>query len=103
MYAIIQDGGHQYKVEEGQVIKVQLKDAEPGATYTFDQVAALGGDGEARFGTPYLDGASVEATVLGSGRGAKIVVQKFRRRKRYRRKQGHRQGYTELRVEKIKG
>ncbi|HGY91410.1 MAG TPA: 50S ribosomal protein L21 [Planctomycetes bacterium] len=103
MYAIIQDGGHQYKVEEGQVIRVQKKDLEPGTAITFDQVAAIGGEGEARFGAPFIDGAAVEATVLAEGRGPKIVVRKFRRRKRYRRKQGHRQDYTELQVNSIKG
>ncbi|MCA9320725.1 MAG: 50S ribosomal protein L21 [Planctomycetes bacterium] len=102
MYAIIQDGGHQYRVEEGQVLRVQKKDLEKGATLSFEQVSAVGGDGEARFGAPFIDGASVEATVVGGGRGAKIVVAKFNRRKRYRRRQGHRQDYTELRVDSIK-
>lgn len=100
MYAIIQDGGHQYRVEAGQVCRVQKKDAEVGSTLTFDQVAAVGGD-EMTVGAPFLDGATVSATVLRQGKAKKIVVAKFRRRKNYRRRQGHRQRFTEIRVESI--
>ena len=100
MYAIIQDGGHQYRVEEGQTCRVQKKDVEVGSTLTFEQVAAVGGDGM-KIGTPYVDGASVSATVLRQGKAKKIIVSKFRRRKYYRRRQGHRQRFTEIRVDSI--
>ena len=102
MYAIIHDGGHQYRVEQGTVFRIQAKDAEVGSTMTFDKVAAMGGD-ELRVGAPYVEGAAVEATVVRQLKGKKIVVRHFRRRQNIRRKQGHRQRYTELRVESIKG
>lgn len=102
MYAVIKDGGHQYKVVAGEVFRVQSKDVEVGSTFTFSEVAAVGGDA-LQIGKPFVAGASVEATVLGHGRGKKIVVRKFRRRKNYKRKQGHRQNYTELRIDTING
>ncbi len=100
MYAIIQDGGHQYRVEEGQVLRVQKKDVEVGASLSFDHIAAVGGD-QLRAGTPLLDGASVSSTVLRQRKAKKIVVSKFRRRKNYRRRQGHRQQFTEVRIDSI--
>ena len=102
MYAVIQDGGHQYKVEPGMTFRVQKKDLEVGHTLTFDQVAVIGGEG-LKIGKPFVAGASVEATVQRHGRGEKIVIRKFRRRKTYRRKAGHRQEYTELKIETING
>lgn len=103
MYAIISDGGHQYKVEEGQVFEVQRKELPEGATaFTFDRVLFVGGmeDGP-KVGQPLVAGAKVAATVLGELKGDKITIQKFRRRKRYARKQGHRQKFLQLRVDKI--
>ncbi len=102
MYAIIHDGGHQYKVEAGQTYRVQLKDAEVGDSVTFDKFAALGGD-DLTLGKPYVDGAAVQGTVVRHLRGKKIVVRKFRRRKNYHRKQGHRQDFTEIRIDQING
>ena len=102
MYAVIQDGGHQYRVEPGMTFSVHVKDAEVGAKITFDKIAAIGGD-ELKVGKPYLSGASVEATVTRQYRGDKLTIGKFRRRKNYRRKTGHRQNYTEVRVENIQG
>ena len=102
MYAIIQDGGHQYRVEPGSTVRIQLKDAEAGSEFTFDRVAAVGGD-ELRVGAPYLDGVTVRGTVLRHGRDRKIVVRHFRRRKNHRRKHGHRQGFTEVRIDSIDG
>lgn len=100
LYAIIETGGKQLKVQEGQTIFVEKLDASPGETVTFDKVVFIGGD-ETKVGTPHVDGASVTAKVDEHGRGKKITVFKFKRRKNYRRKQGHRQPYTKLSVEKI--
>ena len=100
MYAIVHDGGHQLRVEPGQIYRIQRKAADVGETLTFDNVAMVGGD-EPRFGAPYVDGAKVEATVVRQLRGKKLVIRHFRRRKNSRRKNGHRQDYTEIRVDSI--
>jgi large subunit ribosomal protein L21 len=101
MYAIIADGGRQYKIEEGQTLEVDLREANPGDSITFDRVLAVGGDGDFKLGTPEVDGASVAAKVLDQTKGDKIYVQKFRRRKNSKRRTGHRQKYTRVRIEKI--
>lgn len=102
MYAIIQDGAHQYRVEEGLIFEVQRKELpEDAATVEFDRVLMVGGEGEPRIGTPLVDGAKVTASVIGEIKGDKIIIQKFRRRKHYHRKQGHRQKYLQVRVDKI--
>lgn len=101
MYAIIADGGRQYKVEQGQTLEVDLRDAEIGATLSFDRVLAVGGDDGLRLGQPVLDGAAVSATVLDNTKGPKIYVQKFRRRKNSKRRTGHRQKYTRVRIDSI--
>lgn len=102
MYAIILDGKSQLKVEEGQELVVDLRsDAQPGATITFDKVLAISGDGEARIGTPVVAGATVTAAVIGMEFGPKLVVQKLRRRKNSRRRTGHRQLHTRIKIEKI--
>ena len=101
MYAIIRQGGHQYRAEPGKTIRLQSMDIEPGETVKFEEVL-LGADGDnIRVGAPMLDGASVSAEVLRHGRGEKIIIFKHKRRKNYRRKQGHRQGFTEVRVNDI--
>lgn len=100
MYAVIKTGGKQYRVAEGQNLRVEKVAGEPGDTVTFDQVLMLGGD-EPKVGRPTLDGAKVEAKIVAQDRAKKIIVFKFRRRKNYRRKQGHRQPYTELQVTNI--
>ena len=102
MYAIIQDGGHQHKVEAGATCLVERKDAVEGDKITFDKVLAIGGD-ELRVGAPFVEGATVEATVVRHAPGKKILVQVFRRRKDSRRRRGHRQKYTELRIDAING
>ena len=102
MYAIIADSGRQFKVEEGQEVVVDLRDAEAGSTITFDQFLAVSGDDGVKIGKPTVDGASVTAEVLGEVKGKKIYVQKFRRRKNSRRRTGHRQHYTTVRIESIK-
>ncbi len=100
MYAVIATGGKQYKVQEGDVIRVEKLGAEAGSTYTFDQVLVVGGE-ELVVGTPTVEGASVTAQVVGDGRGKKVVVYKYKRKSGYHKKQGHRQAYTELKIEKI--
>lgn len=104
MYAIIQDGGHQYRVEPGQRVQLQLRTAEAGQTLTLNQVCLVGGDGEPRIGTPYVEGATVEAKVVNAlHKGKKIHVSNFKRRKNYHRKLGHRQRYTEVEITGING
>ena len=100
MYAVIRTGGKQYKVAQGDVITVEKLAGQAGDAVTFDQVLALD-DGDLRVGTPVLDGASVSAEVLEQTRGDKIIVFKKKRRKNYRRKRGHRQYITVLRVTDI--
>ncbi len=102
MYAIIETGGKQYKVAEGDVIFVEKLDAEVEATYTFDKVLAVGGD-ETKIGAPVVEGASVTAKVLKQGKDKKVIVFKYKPKKNYRRKQGHRQPYTKVQIEKING
>ena len=101
MYAVIRTGGKQYKVAEGDVIKVEKLAGAAGDAVIFDQVLALGDDGGLRVGTPVLDSASVSAELLEQIRGEKIIVFKKKRRKNYRRKRGHRQYLTVLRVTDI--
>ncbi|MEZ4467157.1 MAG: 50S ribosomal protein L21 [bacterium] len=102
MYAIIRTGGKQYRVAEGQTLRVEKLPGDAGDTVTLDDVLLLGGDGETRIGTPKIEGARVEARILVQDRARKILVFKKRRRKGYTRKQGHRQSFTELRVTGIK-
>jgi len=103
MYAVIQTGGKQYRVKTGEQVKVELLAAEVGATVSFDRVLMLGeGDG-VRVGAPFLDGAAVKATVVAQGRGEKIRIFKLRRRKHFAKTQGHRQGFTEVRIDEIVG
>lgn len=100
MYVIIQRGGHQYRVEEGQVLRLDLMDTEPGTQVTLGDVMFVGGE-SARVGQPFVDGASVKATVVGPEKGPKLMVFKYRRKNRYRIKTGHRQRYTRVRVDSI--
>ncbi len=103
MYAVIQTGGKQYRVKSGEQVKVELLGAQVGASVSFDNVLMLGeGDG-VRVGAPYVAGASVKATVLAQGRGEKVRIFKLRRRKHYAKTQGHRQSYTEVRIDEIVG
>lgn len=98
MYAIIKHGTRQYRVEEGQEIDIDYREATAGDEVKFEQVLAAGAAGELKFGAPFLSGASVSANVIGTVQGPKLVVQKFRRRKNSRRKTGHRQLYTKVRI-----
>ena len=102
MYAIIVDGGRQFKVEEGQTLNIDYRsDLQSGDAVTFDRVLAVGGDGNIKLGRPTVEGASVSAKVLGPVKGEKLVVQKFRRRKNSKRKTGHRSIYTQIEIGKI--
>ena len=99
MYAIIATGGKQYKVSEGDVIKVEKLDAEAGAAVTFDQVLAVNDNGM-KVGSDVVN-ASVSATVMDQGRGKKVIVYKYKRKTGYHKKNGHRQAYTQVKIDKI--
>lgn len=101
MYAVIQTGGKQYRVAAGDKLKVETLPAEVGAHITLDRVLAVGHGSELKVGAPLLSGATVQATVLAHGRHDKVTIFKMRRRKHYQRHQGHRQNYTEIRIEQI--
>ncbi len=101
MYAIIESGGKQYKVKEGQKLKVEKLPFNENETIQINQVLFVKKDEKVYTGTPYVEGASVEAKVLSHGRNKKIIVFKYKRRKDYKKKRGHRQHYTELLIEKI--
>ncbi|GAA0456901.1 50S ribosomal protein L21 [Alkalibacillus silvisoli] len=100
MYAIIETGGKQIKVEEGQSIFIEKLDSEAGEEVTFDNVLFVGGD-NVKAGSPYVDGASVIGKVEKQGKGRKITVFKYKPKKNYKRKQGHRQPYTKVTIDKI--
>ncbi len=101
MYAVIADDGRQYKVEEGQEFDIDYRDVPKGDEIRFDRVLAVSDDENLQLGKPHLDGAIVTAEVVGVRFGEKLIVRKFRRRKNSRRKTGHRQMYTTVRVRKI--
>jgi large subunit ribosomal protein L21 len=102
MYAVFKTGGKQFRAEPGARLKVPSLTAEEGETVTFEEILLTGDGDDVNVGRPTVDGASVKAEVLGHGRTRKIIVFKRKRRKGYRRKQGHRQGYTEIQVNDIK-
>lgn len=97
MYAVIKTGGKQYRVSEGDRIRVEKLPGEVGSDITFDEVLMLGGE-KVAVGTPRVDGASVKATIVAQDRAKKVIVFKYKRRKGYRRKYGHRQPFTELKI-----
>ncbi|MBO7745492.1 50S ribosomal protein L21 [Paenibacillus sp. MWE-103] len=101
MFAIIETGGKQYKVQEGDVLYIEKLDAAEGTSVTFDRVLAVSKGEELVTGTPVVSGATVTATVEKHGRGQKIVVYKYKAKKNYRRKQGHRQPYSKVTIGKI--
>jgi large subunit ribosomal protein L21 len=101
MYAIIKHGARQFRVEKGQEVEIDYREAAAGDAVTFEQVLAAGEGENLKFGVPFLSGATVTAEVLGTVQGPKLVVQKFRRRKNSRRKTGHRQIYTKVRITDI--
>lgn len=101
MYAVIVTGGKQYRVAEGQKLRVESLESEEGQVIEFNKVLMAGAADAVKVGTPYLNGGIVTATVLSHGRGKKIHIIKFRRRKNSRKKMGHRQDFTEVKIEKI--
>ncbi len=103
MYAIIETGGKQYKVSEGDVVFVEKLDAEAGSTVTIDKVLVVADGAEIKVGAPYVDGATVEAFAVKNGKDKKIIVYKYKPKKGYHKKQGHRQPYTKLEITKING
>jgi large subunit ribosomal protein L21 len=98
MYAIVATGGKQYRVKEGEKLRVEKLSAEAGDTVELDKVLMVGEGEDVKIGAPYLEGAKVTATVSANGRGDKVKIVKFRRRKHYRREMGHRQSYTEIEI-----
>lgn len=103
MYAVIETGGKQYRVQQGDVLFIEKLKVEEGSTIDFDKVLLMSKEGDIVAGKPYVDGAKVEATVLEQGKAKKIVVFKFKAKKNYRKKQGHRQPYTKVKIENIVG
>ena len=104
MHAIFRDGGRQYRVSEGETLLVDLRDGEPGSKIEFPEVLSIEPEGaEMTIGQPLVDGAKVVAEVIGEFKGPKLIFHRYRRRKNSRSRQGHRQRYTQVRVEKIEG
>lgn len=101
MYAVIETGGKQYRVSQDDVIRVEKLPVAEGESITFDRVLLVGEGAEAKVGAPTVEGSKVVADVEEHGRGDKVTIIKFRRRQKYRRKQGHRQSYTQLRIKEI--
>ncbi len=98
MYAVIKTGGKQYRVTAGEKIKVEKLVGDVGSKVTLDQILMLADGDKVTIGSPIVKGASIHATVLSHGRGDKVMIFKFRRRKHYRKTQGHRQSYTEIQI-----
>ena len=103
MYAVIQTGGKQYRVSEGATLRVEKIKADEGASIELDKVLMVGEGDSVKIGTPYVEGGKVTATVKAHGRGKKVNIIKFKRRKHHMKRQGHRQSYTELEITGIAG
>jgi len=101
VFAVIKTGGKQYKVAPGDTLRVEKLPGEPGETVELSEVLLVAGEGDLRIGTPVVEGARVRATILEQGRSRKIIVFKKKRRKNYKRKRGHRQYFTVLKIEEI--
>jgi large subunit ribosomal protein L21 len=103
MYAVIKSGGKQYRVESGAQVRVESLTADVGAAVAFEEVLLVGNGDKVKVGAPLVSGAKVKATVVSHGRGDKVRIFKLRRRKHYQKTQGHRQNYTEVRIDEITG
>ncbi|HIG40374.1 MAG: 50S ribosomal protein L21 [bacterium] len=103
MYAVIKSGGKQHRVEPGEVLDLEKLDAEAGETISFDEVMMIGDGEDIKIGTPLVEGGKVTAEVVKHGRGDKITIIKFHRRKHYRRQAGHRQWFTKVKITDISG
>ncbi len=101
MYAIIETGGKQYKVQEGDVIKVEKLAVEAGSNYDFKNVIMVSTDNEVKIGAPYVDNANVSASVIGDGKAKKVIIYKYKSKKGFHKKKGHRQPFTKLKIENI--
>lgn len=101
MYAVIETGGFQFTVKEGEKLKIPKVEAKPKEKISFDKILLISKDNDPIIGTPFIKGAKIEAEVLNHGKDKKIVVFKFKRRVKYRRKKGHRQDFTEVQIKKI--
>ncbi len=98
MFAVIVSGGKQYRVQEGQTLKLEKLTADAGSSIEFDRVLLVGNGDDIKVGAPVVDGAKVAAEVVGHGRGEKVTIVKFRRRKHHMKRQGHRQWFTEVKI-----
>lgn len=103
MYAVVETGGKQYRVQEGDVITVEKLNIEDGAKVVFDKVLVAGEGADIKVGKPYIEGCTVEGTAVESGKGPKVVIFKYKAKKDYRKKQGHRQPYTMVKIESLGG
>lgn len=103
MYAVVESGGKQHRVIEGETLKVEKLDLVTGETLTIDQVLMVGEGESVKVGAPYVDGGKVTAEIISHGRHDKVTIVKFRRRKHHRKQMGHRQWYTELKITSIAG
>ncbi len=103
MYAIIKTGGKQYRVQSGEQLRVEALRADVGSSLSIEEVLLVGDGDGVKIGAPFVSGAKVKATVVSHGRGDKVRIFKLRRRKHYQKSQGHRQSYTELRIDDIQG
>jgi large subunit ribosomal protein L21 len=103
MFAVLKTGGKQYKVTEGDVIFIEKLGLEADENYTFSEVLAIGSDDGIKVGAPFVDGATVSGKIIKEGRSKKIIVYKYKAKKGYHKKQGHRQSYTKVQIEKING
>lgn len=101
MFAVVKAGGKQYRVTEGMTLKVEKMTADPGSTVQLDKVLMVSKDGQVTLGSPYVNGTRVEVTVVGHGKNKKISILKFKRRKHHMKRAGHRQQYTQIKVDKI--
>ena len=101
MYAVIFSGGKQYRVQEGDTLKLETLPEDIGSTINFDKILMIGEGDQIKVGRPYIDGGSVSATIVSQGRHKKIHIVKFRRRKHHMKRQGHRQNYTEVKILRI--
>lgn len=103
MYAIIETGGKQYRVQEGDVLTIEKLNVEAGDKVEFDKVLVLAGEGDLKVGAPYVEGAKVFGEVVENGKGQKVIIFKYKSKKDYRKKQGHRQPYTMVKIESLGG
>jgi large subunit ribosomal protein L21 len=101
-HAVIRTGGKQYRVAQGDLLHIEKLEGNPGDKITFDEVLFLGGDSP-KFGSPLVSGAKVSAEIVSQGRGEKLIVFKFKRRKKYKRKNGHRQSFTAVKITEVNG